>query len=103
MPTKPPHEQRYDDHYDDESTAQYFQLTMTMSDSNAVTTIRSTTYWKAVTIGRDEQDITLQRSCLQEVLFSIEVQDPIDGIKSKLLAASAGKHLSSRTLSLTMK
>jgi hypothetical protein len=72
---------------------------MNMSASNAVTTINNATYRKAVTIGRDEQEIIQWRSCLREVLFSIEVQDPINGVKSKLLAASAeAKRLISRTL-----
>jgi hypothetical protein len=48
----PPHKERYDDD-DDESTAQCFQLLMTISDSNAVTTINNATYQKSVMIGRD--------------------------------------------------
>jgi hypothetical protein len=67
---------------------------MTISDSNAVlTTINNATYWKAVTIGRDKDDIALFRSHMWEVLFpysTVEVQDPIDSFKeSKMLAASA--------------
>jgi hypothetical protein len=71
---KPPDEQRYDDDEDDKSTV---QLTMTISDSNAVTTINN------------EQEITLRMLWLREFLFSIEMQDLINGFKSKLLAASA--------------
>jgi hypothetical protein len=62
----PPHEERYDVD-GDKSTAQRFQLTMTISDSNAVTTINNATYRKAVTIGRDEEEITLCRSRMREV------------------------------------
>jgi hypothetical protein len=58
---KPSHDQRYEN-YDDESTAQRFQLMMIISDSHTVTTINNATYWKAMMIGRDEQEITLWRS-----------------------------------------
>jgi hypothetical protein len=80
---KPPHKERYNDD-DDESTAQRFQLTMTIADSNAVTTINNTTYQKSVMIGRDELE-TLWRSRLREVFFSIEVQVPINGVKRNCL------------------
>jgi hypothetical protein len=59
-------------------------LTMTVSDSNTVTTINNTIYWKAVTMGRDEQE-TLWRSGLREVFFSIEVQVLVDGVKRNCL------------------
>jgi hypothetical protein len=41
---KPPDKERYDDDDDHESTAQSFQLILTISDSNAVTTINNATY-----------------------------------------------------------
>ncbi len=53
---------------------------MTVSDSNAVTTINNAIYRKAVMMGRDEQE-TPWRSCLREVFFSIEVQVLINGVK----------------------
>jgi hypothetical protein len=54
---KPPHKkERHDDH-DNESTAQCFQLMMTIPDFNVVTKINNTTYWKAVMTGIDKQEI----------------------------------------------
>ncbi len=76
-------------------------ITMTVSDSNAVTTFNNATYWKAVTMGRDEQE-TLWRSCLQEVFFSIEVQVPVDGVKRNCVA-SAEAFIISLILKLTVK
>jgi hypothetical protein len=69
---------------------------MTVSDSNAVTTINNATYSKAVTMGRDEQE-TLWRSCLREVFFSIEVQVPVDGVKRNCSLLQP-KHLISHIL-----
>jgi hypothetical protein len=95
---KPPHEERYNDD-DDKSTGQRNasnSLRITVSDSNAVTTINDAIYWKAVMMGRDKQE-TLWRSCLQEVFFSIEVQVRVDGVKRNCSLLQP-KHLISRIL-----
>jgi hypothetical protein len=61
---------------------QRFHLMIPIFSSNAAsTTINNTPYGKAVMIGRDNQEVTLWRSCAQVADLVFPLMDLIDGFK----------------------